>query len=134
MDNTNPLTFNCDNISSINPEYDFSQTGGGKFVVEMSADGSVSFTIRFGAVVDYQLELDKAHNNGELFMFLMNNYSDKTISHALRDLYDIGFPIEEWVVNYIQHITSKSDRYISMLQLLTTLRSFGEEDSQDTIF
>ena len=49
-------------------------------------------------------------------------------------LYDIGFPIEEWVVNYIQHITSKSDRYISMLQLLTTLRSFGEEDSQDTIF
>lgn len=134
MKQDNPLTFDCNDILSITPEYDFSQTGGGKFRVEMDVNGDAAFTIRFGAFMNYRLELDKTHNNGELFMFLMNNYSDKTVSHALCDLYDIGFPVDEWVVDYIQYITSKSDRYASMIRLLTTLRSFGEDDSQDTLF
>jgi hypothetical protein len=94
-------------------------------------DSEMAFTIRFGAFMDYQLNVDKDENGGELFMFLMNSYSDKTVSHAIYDLYDIGFPVDTWLINYIDHLANHSTKYNAMLRMLSVLKNFGEDNPDD---
>jgi len=134
MMSNNPFEFNTKDITSIVPEYDFTEVGEGRFRVELGYNKDAAFTIRFGAFMDHRLKEDQKQTSGDLFMFMMNNYSDKTISHAIYDLYDIGFPVNEWVVDYIKYITSQSGKYGAMINLLSTLRNFGEEDSNDFIY
>ena len=126
MKSSDPFEFDIDTITKIEPKYDFKDNGEGKFNVHV--DHRVAFTVRFGSFMDYRLELDRVDNNGELFMFLMNKYHKKTISHAIHDLYDIGFPIDEWVKEYITYLTNKNSKYAAMFLLLSTLRNFGEDD------
>jgi len=124
-----PFTFNVQNITDIKPKYDFDEIGNGKF--EIFINGDMTFTIRFGAFLDYQLNIDREQNNGELFMFLMNRYSDKTVSHAIYDLYDIGFPVDTWLINYIDHLANRSTKYNAMLRMLSMLKNFGEDNADD---
>ena len=124
-----PFKFDVEDITEIKPKYDFKEVGEGKF--EVFVDNEVAFTIRFGAFMDYQLNVDKDENGGELFMFLMNRYSDKTVSHAIYDLYDIGFPVDTWLINYIDHLANHNTKYNAMLRMLSMLKNFGEDDADD---
>jgi hypothetical protein len=124
-----PFKFDVEDITEIKPKYDFKEVGEGKF--EVFVDNEMAFTVRFGAFMDYQLNVDKDENDGELFMFLMNNYSDKTVSHAIYDLYDIGFPVDTWLINYIDHLANHSTKYNAMLRMLSMLKNFGEDNADD---
>jgi hypothetical protein len=124
-----PFKFDVEDITEIKPKYDFKEVGEGKF--EVFVDSEMAFTVRFGAFMDYQLNVDKDENDGELFMFLMNNYSDKTVSHAIYDLYDIGFPVDTWLINYIDHLANHSTKYNAMLRMLSVLKNFGEDNPDD---
>lgn len=124
-----PFKFDVEDITEIKPKYNFKEVGEGKF--EVFVDNEMAFTIRFGAFMDYQLNVDKDENDGELFMFLMNRYSDKTVSHAIHDLYDIGFPVDTWLINYIDHLANHSTKYNAMLRMLSILKNFGEDDADD---
>ena len=131
MKEDDPFTFDVDTISKIEPKYVFERDADGKF--EVYIDNDLSCTICFGSFLDYRLQLDRKDNNGELFTFLMNNYHKKSVSHAICDLYDIGFPIDEWVKDYIQHLTNKNSKYAAMFLLLNTLKNFGTDyDDLDT--
>lgn len=125
MNNPDPFAFDVNSITNIDPKYNFNENSDGKF--EVYVDHKLGFTVRFGAFMDHKLELDRNENGGELFMFLMNNYHKKTISHAIHDLYDIGFPVDQWVKDYIEYLTNESSRYATMFRLLTTLRDFGDD-------
>ena len=124
-----PFKFDVEDITEIKPRYNFEEVGEGKF--EVFVDNEMAFTVRFGAFMDYQLNVDKDENDGELFMFLMNRYSDKTVSHAIYDLYDIGFPVDTWLINYIDHLANHSTKYNAMLRMLSMLKNFGEDDADD---
>ena len=122
-----PLKFDTDDIKIITPVYDFEDNPGkGCFEISTDLNGDVAFRIRFGAFMDHRLDIDRQENNGELFMFLMNRYSDKTVSHAIHDLYDLGFPVDDWVKVYVDYLlTKKTSKMSAMLTLLSALRSFG---------
>ena len=124
-----PYKSNVKDITDIKPKYDFNQTGNGKF--EIFVNGDMTFTIHFGTFMDYQLNVDREQNNGELFVFLMNRYSDKTVSHVIYDLYDIGFPVDTWLIKYIDDLASHSTKYGAMLRMLSMLKTFGEDDPDD---
>lgn len=121
-----PFEFDIDDITKIEASYDYEDRGKGRF--EVYVDSEMAFTIRFGAFMDHRLQIDRKDNEGKLFTFLMNNYSKKTISHAIHDLYDMGFDIDTWVTEYITHLISHSSKYSAMLRMLSMLKSFGEED------
>ena len=122
-------TFNTQDITGIEAEYNFKKVGDGKFQIYINHD--VAFTIRMGAFMDWQLKKDQKENDGQLFMFMMNGYSDKTVSHCVYDLYDIGFPVDDWVKDYIEHLTTSSAKYARMLRLLDTLKRFGKDVGDD---
>jgi len=126
---SDPFEFNINDITQIEPSYDYEDHNKGNF--EIYVDNEVAFTIRFGAFMDARLQIDREDSEGRLFMFLMNNYSDKTISHAITDLYDMGFPIDDWVKEYVETLMKRSSKYSAMLRMLSMLKNFGDEDSGD---
>tara|TARA_S200002703_G_scaffold11561_1_gene10515 strand:- start:1243 stop:1650 length:408 start_codon:yes stop_codon:yes gene_type:complete len=126
---SDPFEFNIKDITQIKPSYDFKDQGNGRF--EIYVDNEMAFTVRFGAFMDARLQIDRKESEGRLFMFLMNNYSKKTISHAIADLYDMGFPVDDWVTDYILHLINKSSKYSAMLRMLSMLKNFGDDDFDD---
>lgn len=113
--------FTVDDITQVTPRYNFDKVGGGSFTIQLGSDDEHSFNIKMAAFVE-----DRMRDDGDLFMYMMNNYRDQTISHAIQDLYDIGFPIDEWVKDYIAKLTHKSDKFLAMMSLLDSLRRFGD--------
>jgi hypothetical protein len=62
---------------------------------------------------------------------MKTRYADKSLSHAVRDLYDIGFPVDEWVKDFIAHVLDKNDKFAAMLHIINTLRKFNEDLSDE---
>jgi len=122
-----PLEFSVEEIKIITPIYDYDDNPGkGCFEICTDFKGDVAFRVRYGAFMDHRLEIDRKENNGELFMFLMNRYHDKTVSHAIFDLYDLGFPVDNWVKEYVDYLLNKKESKMSaMLAFISALRSFG---------
>lgn len=114
-------------LYGIDPVYDYinkkSQTSG-HFSVHVDKDNS--FNVKFSSVLGHRVKTDDG-----LFAFLTNKYKDSTLSHAVSDLYDIGFPVDEWVKDYITHVIEKNSNFVVMLQIMATLRHFNEQDSDD---
>ena len=122
-DNSFNAEFTVDDITQVTPRYNFDRVGGGSFTIQLGVDDEHSFNIKMAAFVE-----DRMKDDGDLFMFMMNNYREKTISHAIQDLYDIGFPVDDWVREYIQKLTNKSEKFIAMMSLLDSLKRFGDPD------
>lgn len=124
-----PFKLDISEISSIVPEYDFEGNTSmtkGHWRIKIGVDGNGQFALRFAQVMNHRLNKDS-----NLFDFMMNRYKDKTLSHAIAELYDIGFPVDEWVLEYIEHVLSKNDRFAAMLQIMDTLRKFNEDQSDE---
>jgi len=129
MKDFDPYKFDVDEITAIDPVYDFNKEKSsvkGHFNVQMGTRGDSSFNLRFSAVLNHRVTYDS-----NLFAFLMDNYSEKTLSDAVRDLYDIGFPIDEWVKDYLLYALDKDDRFAAMLHIVSTLKKFNEDSSDE---
>ena len=119
--------FDINIIASIKPKYDFDGVVGGHFVVNTNLY-ELSFNVSMSNVINYKLEKEKREGITALFDFIANNFKDFTISHAVTDLYDLGFPVDEWVIDYISYLNTKRRDYSTMLSLLAALHSFGDDD------
>jgi hypothetical protein len=119
--------FDINTIASIKPKYDFDNVVGGHFVVNTNLY-ELSFNVSMSNVINYKLEKEEREDVTALFDFIANNFKDLTISHAVADLYDLGFPVDEWVIDYISYLNTKRKDYSAMLSLLAALQDFGDDD------
>ena len=115
--------FDVEDITHVNPVYDYDKVGGGHFEVFLGVgEDDPSFNMKFSSLMEKRMAKDE-----DLFMFVMNNYHKKTISHAIYDLYDMGFPIDEWLNEHIIYLTTTNKQFTSLMTLFTSLRNFGED-------
>jgi hypothetical protein len=49
------------------------------------------------------------------------------VSHAIHDLYDIGFPVDEWVLKYVDDAKNdiKPDMFNALIQFYNYIKDFG---------
>lgn len=118
--------FDVNTISEIEPKYDLKDTAGGYFRIHTNISGLV-FNMSMSSVINYKLEQEEEEGVVDLFEFIANNFKDLTLSHAVADLYDLGFPVDEWVINYISHLNKERKSYSAMLSLLAALQDFGDD-------
>jgi|TARA_R110000744_G_scaffold114347_1_gene213833 hypothetical protein len=119
--------FDINTIASIKPKYDYDGVVGGHFVVNTNLY-ELSFNVSMSNVINHKLEKEESEDITALFDFIANNFKDLTISHAVTDLYDLGFPVDEWVIDYISYLNTKRKDYSAMLSLLAALQDFGDDD------
>lgn len=120
MSNLNQSDFVME-ITSIEPIYEYDRVGGGYFNVQFGQD-TEPFKLSFAPFLDYRARNDKA-----LFEYLKKNSDGKTISHAIFDLYDMGFPVDDWVREYIDMAKDSLDprMFHALLQFYYFLKNFG---------
>jgi len=126
-----PFKLDVSDITSIEPEYDFGSkqekcSTKGHWIVKIGISGDGQFALQFTQVINHRLNKDD-----NLFNFMKTRYADKSLSHAVRDLYDIGFPVDEWVKEFITHVLDKNDKFAAMLHIISTLRKFNEDSSDE---
>ena len=124
-----PFKLSASDITSIEPEYDFegkTSMTKGHWRVKLGTGGDGQFVLKFTQVMNHRLNQDS-----NLFNFMMSRYQDKTLSHAVAELYDIGFPVDEWVRDYITHVLDKNDKFAAMIHIISTLSKFNEDQSEE---
>tara|TARA_R110000803_G_scaffold48532_5_gene100843 strand:+ start:16222 stop:16614 length:393 start_codon:yes stop_codon:yes gene_type:complete len=119
--------FDISTISEVEPKYDLKSIAGGYFRIHTNTSGLV-FNMSMSNVINHKLEQEEKEGVVDLFEFIANNFKELTISHAVADLYDLGFPVDEWVINYISHLNKERKNYSAMLSLLAALQDFGDDD------
>ena len=127
----NSHEFDVKSITGIVPVYDFdnkNELAVGHFDIQIGFEQSKSFSIKFTSVIN-----NRAKNDANLFSFLMDNYKNKSLSLAVSDLYDIGFPVDEWVLEYLEHVLGKNSNFATMLAIMATLKKFNEDQSEDDL-
>jgi len=121
--------FDIDSITHIKTHYDYDKVGGGCFEVFLGVGkDDPSFNLKMSSLMERRMKTDE-----DLFMFVMNNYHKKTISHAIYDLYDMGFPIDDWIKEHIEHLIKTNKQFISLMSLFTSLKNFGEDMNLDDL-
>lgn len=120
--------FDVNTITSITPRYDFDNPAGGRFVVRVDDLDELSFSIAMSNAINYKLEVEEREGESNLFDFISKNFKDQTLSHAVEDLYDLGFPVQQWVIDYISYLNTKRKDYSAMLSLLAALQNFGDDE------
>lgn len=127
MKDYNVLENTLNDITSIEPEYDFNNHNSltrGHWKIKLGTREDREFALRFTQVINHRLTLDS-----KLFDFMISRYQEKTLSFAIAELYDIGFPVDDWVKAYLAYVLDKDDRFTSMLYIMNTLRKFNEDES-----
>jgi len=123
-------SYYIEKIRSISPTYTSSSNTrvDGHFTVKVgtSDDSSNTLKLPFKVILNHKIQ-----NDTGLFDFLTKGYSDKNLSKAVADLYDIGFPVDDWVKEYIVHTLDNTPRYVALLSLINFLKKFREEDSDE---
>jgi len=118
-------------VTYIEPVYNYSNVAGGYFNVYFGHDDKNPFKLSFAAFLEYRVREDVA-----LYEYLQKRDDESnTVSHAIYDLYDIGFPVDVWVEEYIEYVKTRVDRRLfnALVQLFTTIKGFnsGSADSAD---
>ena len=113
-------------IVNIEPTFNYEKVSGGYFEITFDKVKDSPFRLSFVPFLDYRLNQDK-----ELYDFIKARFSEKTVSHAIWDLYDMGFPVDEWVEDYIKVSAGNIDivLYHQLLQLYQYVKGFGGEPS-----
>lgn len=112
-------------ITKITPVYEFDNVAGGYFEVCFGID-KAAFKLSFAMFLDYRVRQDK-----ELFEFLKKAAYDKTCSYAIHELYDIGFPVDEWVQDYFEMAKNSIsvELFHCMMQMYYYLKKFDTNSS-----
>lgn len=111
-------------ITEVIPKYDFEKVAGGYFEIHFGFDKVDPFKLSFVPFLDYRLR-----NDSKLFDYLNTKPKDQTVSHAIYDLYDLGFPIDEWVEDYIEMAKDSvsADLFNALMQFYIHLKNFGND-------
>jgi hypothetical protein len=114
-------------ITRIEPVYDFDNVAGGYFKLYFGMSND-PFKLSFVPFLDYHIR-----KNEELFNYLKKTSKDLTVSHAIYDLYDIGFPLDEWVDEYIDMARSsiKADLFNKLITFYNYIKDFNSSGSLD---
>ena len=114
-------------VLMVEPKYDFDKTTGGYFEVYFDLD-DMPFKLSFVPFLDHFLR-----KNDDLFKYLKKTSKDLTISHAIYDLYDIGFPIDEWVKEYIEVVKGNvsADLFNILIEFYNMIKNFNPSGSND---
>ena len=117
-----------DNITRINPVYDFDKVACGYFEIYVDYDTKDPFKLSFVPFLDHQIR-----NNSELFDYLKKTSKDLTVSHAIYDLYDIGVPIEDWVREYVEIAKNATSAglFNALIQFYLHIKNFNSSGSAD---
>ena len=130
VNDENPSSFYLENIRNITPVYasDSGSRVDGHFEVKvgLTNESNNLLNLPFRVILNHRLQKDD-----DLFNFLKKNYSDKSLSKAVIDLYDIGFPVNDWVKDYITDTLDNSPKYYALLSLINFLKKLRDEDSDD---
>ena len=113
-----------DKITQISPVYSDTTLLDGHFNVTFGLDNT--FTLKFAVFLRHQFEKDeklKSYVRG-------SEREDVSVSTIIKDLYEIGCPIDEWVENYFTDVRSKVSAFDALLALYITLKQFN--DDRDT--
>jgi hypothetical protein len=118
-------------ITEITPVYDYKNVAGGYFSIRFGINSEDSIKLSFVPFIDY-----KIHNDENLFNYLKKTAKDLTVSHAIFDLYDIGFPVDDWVRDYIEmaKTNTKAELFNTLIQFYNHIKNFnsGSSDFEDT--
>lgn len=123
--------YNDFDIIEITPVYEYENVAGGYFNIQFGMDPKDVIKLSFVPFIDY-----KIRNDGSLFKYLKKTSKDLTVSHAIYDLYDIGFPIDDWVRDYIEiaKTDTKADLFNTLIHFYNHIKNFnsGSSDFEDT--
>lgn len=110
-------------LTKVKPCYDYEKVGGGHFKLYFGTDTEMFYTLSFVPFLDDRLKQDD-----NLFEYIKNHHKDKTVSHAIYDLYDMGFPVDQWVEQYIEkaRVDVNPKLFNAMLNFYKYLKNFGE--------
>lgn len=115
-----------DKITQISPVYDDTSLLGGHFAVTFGIDNT--FTLKFAVFLRHQFEKDE-----KLKSYVRNSErGDVSVSSIIKDLYEIGCPVTEWVETYFKEMRSKVSAFDALLALYITLKQFNDDrDTRD---
>jgi len=116
-----------DRVSSIVPVYEKSLLGG-YFAVTFETNDT--FKLPFSSFLKSQFERDeklrtyvRSRSDGD-----SEDYDvEITATGVVKDLYDIGCPVDEWVEDYFTIMKSKISKFEALLQLFNHLKTFGDD-------
>jgi hypothetical protein len=110
-------------IIKIVPIFDYSRVAGGYFEIHFDTDELDPFKLSFVPFLDHRVRKDD-----KLFHYLKDSVGDGTVSHAIYNLYDIGFPVDDWVVEHVDMAKDNvgADLFNALMQFYIHLKSFGE--------
>jgi hypothetical protein len=113
-------------ISSITPVYDFTKVSGGHFLLKFGLDDTNPFKLSFVPFLEQKIREDE-----KLFAYLKDTVKDKTVSDAIYDLYDIGFPVDEWVMKYVDDAKNSitPDMFNALIQFYNFIKDFNDSPS-----
>lgn len=114
-------------VIKVEPQYDFDNVAGGYFEVYFDVNDD-PFKLSFVPFLDHHLR-----NNDNLFQYLKKTSKDLTVSHAIYDLYDIGFPIDEWVKDYVEIAKENvsADLFNILIKFYNMIKNFNPSGSAD---
>lgn len=113
-------------IIKVVPVYDYKNVAGGYFEVHFGSDKLSFIKLSFLPFLS-----DKVGKDKELFEYLKKAALDTTCSHAIFNLYDIGFPVDEWVHEYVERVKGNvsADLFNTLIQFYLHLKQFGNEST-----
>ena len=115
-----------DKITKVIPIYEYDDVSGGYFEVYFGLSEAATFKLSFAMFLDHRIRQDK-----DLFDYLLKTVKDKTCSDAIYNLYDIGFPVDEWVTDYFE-MAKKSvsiELFNAMMQFYFYMKSYRSDSS-----
>ena len=109
-------------IVGIEPVYQYSLATGGYFLIHFNSKGAEPFKLNFVSFLSARVKDSK-----EFEIFFKKAYSKLTASHAIHDLYDIGFPVDSWVMDYIQRAKNDigHEQFNRLVSFYNHLKSFN---------
>lgn len=118
------LTSSEYDITSIEPVYDFENAGGGYFNVYFLNLSDEPFKLSFVSFLDYVLEEDD-----NMFQYVCKQNFD-TASHAIQDLYDLGYFMQESVKACMDDIKGSIDQELlkKMFDFLVIMNQFKNDE------
>jgi hypothetical protein len=110
-------------VTGVEPVYNFKNAGSGFFYVHFDKMTKHPFKLSFISFVEYLITKDE-----KLFKYLAGKKFDTT-SHAIEDLYDIGYPVVDEVQAYMDKLKKSIDPLFleKMYKLLTYLKNFNDD-------
>ena len=116
-------------VTKIDPIYDFNNVSGGYFNVYFGLNHKEApFKLSFLPFLERRVKQDQ-----KLFEYLKKISKDCTVSDSIFHLYDIGFPVDSWVVEYIEYARENinTNLFNALILFFNTIRTESTGSGDD---